>query len=332
MLKKFLSIVFVLVLILGVLSGWAIAQDEFPTKPIDIIVGQNPGGTIDAAARFLATTASPFLNDVNINVVNMPGGQQMIAFNYVLTQDPEGYTLIVGYGSENARTIMGLDVPMNVDPDPEVGAFRPVIASFAHTAALAVPYDSPFESLDELVEYAKENPGELDFGHVGTYSSQWIMVKSFLKAADIDVVEVPFAGGANTRQEIAAETVDCGVIATFLAPDFVKDKMLRVLAVFAPERDPVAKDVPTFRELGYEVFDLLLYKIIGASAETPDWKIERLYEGFRQAKQTAEFRQLVEDRGFISVEWSPEKCQEKAEEYDSRIKELVEKGIIPKQK
>ena len=331
MFKKSLSIVFVLALILIVLSGWAVAQEEFPTKPIDIIVGSPPGGTTDLAARFLAATAPPFLNDVAINAVNMPGGHQMIAFNYVASSvDPDGYTLIVGYGEQNSKVIMGVDLPVNVDPDPEVGVFRPIIGSLGYSSALVVPYDSPFESIDELVEYAKENPGELSWGHTGTYGLHWMMGMSFWKAEDVDLVEVPFDGGAATRQAVSGGHVDCAVAATFLFPDFTKDKLIRVLAIFAPERDPLVEDVPTFRELGYDVFDALSFKIIGAPVETPDWKIKRLYEGFKQAEETAAFKQMLKSQGLIFIGWSPEECQEKAQEYDSKVKELIANDIIPK--
>lgn len=331
MFKKFLSIVFVLALILVVLSGWAVAQEEFPTKPIDIIVGMAPGGTTDLAARFLAATAPPFLNDVAVNVVNMPGGHQMVALDYVASSvDPDGYTLMVGYGEHNTKVLMGLDLPVKVDPDPEVGAFRPIIGSFGYSSALLVPYDSPFESIDELVEYAKENPGELNWGHTGAYGLHWMMGMSFLEAADVDLVEVPFEGGPATRQAVTGGHIDCAVAATFLVPDFITDKLIRALAIFAPERDPLVEDVPTFRELGYDVFDALSFKIIGAPAETPDWKIERLYEGFKQAEETTAFKHMIESQGFIFIGWSPEECQEKAQEYDSKVKELIVKDVLPK--
>lgn len=331
MFKKSLLIVFVLGLILLVLSGWAVAQEEFPTRPIDIIAGDNPGGTVDFAARLMAATASPFLNDVPVNVVNMPGGNMIIAFNYVASlPDPDGYTLMIGYGEQNAKAIIGYDMPINMDPDPEIGAFRPIIGSYGFTSVLVVPYDSPFESIDELVEYAKENPGKLTWGHTGAYADHWMMGMALWKEVGLDMVEVPFGGGVKTRQAILGGHVDCAVAATFLFPDFIKDKAVRILAVFAPERDPLVKDIPTFRELGYNVFDLINFKIIGASAKTPDFQIERLYEGFKQAEETAVYKQMLESRGFIFTGWSPEECQKKSQEYDSKVKELVEKGVLPK--
>jgi tripartite-type tricarboxylate transporter receptor subunit TctC len=329
MFRKSLSTMFILLLMFVVLSGLAVAQEEFPTKPIDIIAGDPPGGTTDMAARALAATASPFLNNVDINVVNMPGGAHMVAFDYVVSQvEPDGYTLVVAYGEHHSKTLLGVDLPVNVDPDPKVGAFRPVIGSLAYTSALVVPYDSPFETLEDLVEYGKENPGKLTWGYTGAFGVHWIMGESFLADTGIEAEGISLGGGAATRQGVTGGHVDFGILATFLVPDFLNDNLMRALAVFAPERDPIAEDVPTMRELGYSVLDALSFKTIGAPSDTPDWKIEKLYEGFKEATETTAFKQIIEGQGLIVTGWSPEEAQKKAQEYDDMIEELIEKGVI----
>lgn len=305
------------------------AGAEFPSRPIDIVVPSNPGGTTDVSARALAATASPYLNDVDINVVNMPGGQQMVGIEFVLQQtEPDGYTLVVGYGVHYKKTLMGIDLP--IDAHPVTGDLQPVIGSLGYTSALVVPYDSPFETLEDLVEYAKDNPGELSWGHTGANGTHDIMGKTFLASAGIDAVAVPLSGGPATRQAVTGGHVDFGVLATFLVPDFVRDSLMRPLAIFAPEgRDPLLPDVPTFRELGYDdVFDLMDLKLIGASADVPEERIQILYEGFKQATETAAFKQLIEAQGLIPLGWSPEETLEAVQEYNAAIQDLLDAGIL----
>ena len=317
--KKFIpmSIVFICLLAGGAVT--AIGAEEFPSKPIYVIVGYNPGGGTDMNARALAATVTEYLNNQPLVIVNKPGAQGLLGPKFVADSKPDGYTLALGWG--NSEMTFGqylMKMPFDFMKD-----FKPVIALNALTSILAVPADSPFNSLKELVDYAKENPGKLKWTHTGRGSFNHANGLDLMRTAGIKMTEVPNVGGAKTRNLVAGGHVDLAFFASFLAlsvPDKVKG-----LGMAYPERDPAFPNVPTFDEQGYNIMNAHGLFGIGAPAGVSDERIQTLYESFKKATDHKAYKKIVAGLGFIPLGWDPQKFMEAVKTDTTNYGVLAEK-------
>ena len=318
--RNFFCFLMIALLVVSVSSALAgNEQATFPDKPIYIIVGAGPGGGSDIPARALAASAPEFLNNQPVIVVNRPGSNGMVAAKYVANQAPDGYTLLMGWGGPEytfGRHVQKLPIDLFND-------FKPVTGVISYSSCIAVPSSSPFKTLNDLVEYAKKNPGKLTWTHTGKAGTHWINGANFFKLANIKLTEVPNAtGGANARNMVAGGHVDVGFFATFLAKPVLGDK-LRILAVAFPQRDGIVPDVPTFQEEGYDIANAYDIKLLAASAGTPDWKIKRLFEGFKKAMDSTSFKSIVENANFTTLGLDPEETLKLVEDKDDQFGKLA---------
>jgi tripartite-type tricarboxylate transporter receptor subunit TctC len=299
------------------LSGVAGAAD-FPSKPVYLIVGYNPGGGTDMNARALASAATEYLNNQPLIIVNKPGAQGLLGPKFVSTSKPDGYTLAMGWG--NSEFTFGqylMKIPFDWKK------FKPVIAVNALTSCLAVPADSPFKTAQELIDYAKKNPGKLKWTHTGRGSFNHANGLDLMRVTGIKMTEVPNVGGAKTRNLVAGGHVDCAFFASFLALS-VPDKV-RVLGMAYPERDPAFPNVPTFKEMGVKLMDAHGLFGIGAPAGTPDDRVQKLYEAFKKTMEHKAFARIASSLGFVPLGWGPEKFAQAIEQDSKNYGELAKK-------
>ena len=312
-----LSIVILLCLTILCSFGSAGAEDSFPSKPVNLIVGFNPGGGTDMNARALAAAATEYLNNQPLIIVNKPGAQGLLGPKFVSTAKPDGYTLALGWG--NAEFTFGQYL-MKIPFDWK--AFKPVIALNALTTCIAVPADSPFNSVQEIVDYAKANPGKLKWTHTGRGSANQANGLDFIASTGIDVTEVPNTGGAKTRNLVAGGHVDYAFFASFLALSAM-DK-LKILGIAYPERDPAFPDVKTFDEMGFTIMNAFGLFGIAAPPETPDEKVQALTAAFKKATEHKAYTKIVSSLGFIPLGWEPEKFVAAVEEQSKNYGRLAE--------
>ncbi len=299
------------------LAGIAGAAD-FPSKPIYLIVGYNPGGGTDMNARALASAATEYLNNQPLVIVNKPGAQGLLGPKFVATSKPDGYTLSLGWG--NSEFTFGQYL-MNIPFDWK--KFKPVIAVNALTSCLAVPANSPFKTAQELVDFAKKNPGKLKWTHTGRGSFNHANGLDLMRVTGIKMTEVPNVGGAKTRNLVAGGHVDCAFFASFLALS-VPDKV-RVLGIAYPERDPAFPKVPTFKEMGINIMDAHGLFGIGAPAGTPDDRVKTLYEAFKKTMDHKAFKRIAQSLGFVPLAWGPEKFAAAIDKDSKNYGELAKK-------
>ncbi len=296
------------------------SEEDWPTEDITIVVPHNPGGSTDTATRALANAARPYLNDVPIIIENRGGGVGVVGTRYALTQPDDGHTLVANWG--NVHWTFGRhvrDIPF--DPMEELRAVSGVVSL---SVGLSVPVDSPFQTVEELVSYAKEHPGELTFATAGRGGAHWLAAVSFFDEAGIEVREIASEGGGpDTLALVGGERVDMGFFATFVATPYEGDRV-RTLAVAFPERDPQRPDVPTFRELGYDVVSAEPTQIVATHATVPDWKVERLSDAFLQAMDTEEFKDTVASLGLVAIPWDYKEADEHAARMDQVFEQLAQ--------
>jgi tripartite-type tricarboxylate transporter receptor subunit TctC len=285
-----MSLVFVLVL-----SGLAFA--EYPEKPVNYIVTFNPGGESDIYAR----AQQPYLKDVlgvNIIVSYKIGGGGAVGWSDILQTDPDGYT----FSGFNLPHII-LQPMFRKNTGYTTKELKPVYFFMSTPCVLAVSKDSPFETLEDFVNYAKENPGVLTLGGSGSYSANHVGTVEFNKAADIKTVYIPFSGSGEAVPALLGGHVQA--LMTYTTMGIAHKERMRVLAVAAEERMPALADVPTFKELGYDYVEGA-FRGACVPPGTPENIISTLASAFYEVNNNPEFKKRMENMGFYVLDYGPE--------------------------
>lgn len=232
----------------GMVISPAIAED-YPTKPVSMIVVYSPGGATDFQARIVTMLAGDeeFLGQP-IVIINKPGAGGQVGWNWFVQKgSKDGYTL-TAYNVPHfiAQSIM---FPTKYD----ISKFEPVANWGADPAVLIVPKDSEFNSVKDLVEYAKKNPKKVTMTGAGLYVGHHIAFLQFSKAAGAKFTYVPEKGGVPAMQSVVAGKVKAGF--NNLSDAFRNKDRIKILAIADLERHEFLPDVKTFKEMGYDVDD-----------------------------------------------------------------------------
>jgi len=248
----------------------AYAQN-WPTRPLRLVVPFAPGGSSSIVARTLAAEMEKGLGQP-IVVENKPGGGGNVAMQEVARADPDGYTLIIGHvGSLAVNPYMYSKLPYDVDKD-----FAAVSLLAVVPAIYVVHADVPARDLREFVALAKKEPGKLYYGSAGNGSAGHLAMEYLKQATGIDIVHVPYKGtGPNLTDLVAGRTQAASAGTPPLMPH-VKSGKLRVIAVGTTKRLASLPDVPTVAEQGYPGFETSQWYGLNAPARTPPAVIQRL--------------------------------------------------------
>src|SRR4051794_32800623 len=218
---------------------------QFPGgKPIEMTVMFGAGSAADVTARYLAEGMARLLA-VPVPVVNRTGGGGAIGYNHVSRQKPDGHSIIWNSNSISSTYHSGV-LPFDYK------AFDAVARVSIETPAIAVRADAPWKNLSELIEYGKANPGKLRIGNSGTGSHTHFSSSALFAVGGAKVVDVPFGEGQAMVNLLGGRIEGIVQLPAALVSQ-VKSGDLRVLAVLGSNRDAVFPDVPTAKELGFEV-------------------------------------------------------------------------------
>lgn len=279
----------VLSLSLAAFAAQGTAVAEYPEQPISYVISFNPGGESDVTARFQEPHLEELLG-VDIVVTHRPGGGGAVAWSdFQRNAEPDGYTVI----GVNLPHIVAQPI---LREDAGYDTFDWELVTWFHftPSALLVRQDSPFETLDDLLDYARENPQVVTMGGSGTFSANHLETLRLEKEADVNLTYIPFTGTGPLPAALLGRHVSALMSYTVLGlqmPDEV-----RVLAVAADERVSTLPDVPTFRELGYDIVGGA-YRGVAVPKGTPQEVIDRLAEAFGEANELIRDRQ--EPIGFV---------------------------------
>jgi tripartite-type tricarboxylate transporter receptor subunit TctC len=231
---------------LGLVASPAAAQDKYPSRPIKIIVPTPAGGPVDVAARVVANYLTMSLGQ-SVIVDNRPGAGNTIGSKEAARADPDGYTLLY---SAVSGLILAPMLQKDAGYDP-LTSFVPVVAVGSGYLILVVHPSVPAKSVQELVAYAKANPGKVNFSSGGIGVLPHLTGEMFKAAAGIDIVHVPYRGGAPSIQDVVAGNVQMTFESTGVLLPLVRDGKLRALATPSLKRIPELPDMPTMIESGY---------------------------------------------------------------------------------
>ncbi|HSW16684.1 MAG TPA: tripartite tricarboxylate transporter substrate binding protein [Ramlibacter sp.] len=223
--------------------GGAMAQD-FPTKPIRILVASAPGALTDSLTRLYAERMSSFLKQPVV-VENLAGASSLLASRQLLKSEPDGYTLMT-----SANTMVTVPL-LRSNAGYEVKDFTPIGEMARSPAILVVSSASPFKSLNDIVAAAKKNPGQVSFGSGGVGTTNHLPVELFAKQAGISLTHVPYKGIALAVPDVSAGRVSFMIGTPTSLVELIKNGSLRPLAITSETRSAKFPDLPTFKELGW---------------------------------------------------------------------------------
>jgi tripartite-type tricarboxylate transporter receptor subunit TctC len=279
--------VFAALLVAGMMvAGAAMAQSQYPDKPIRLIVPQAPGSATDTLARLIIAELAPIIGQT-IVIENKPGAAFTIGLDLVAKSAPDGYTL--GMGPVGALAIspnMIAKVPYNVERD-----FQPVMLATRGHLLLAVSPKSPFQSVREIIEAAKRNPGKLTNASSASGSPGHVGAELFKVMTGTNIVHVPYRGGAAATSDLIAGHVDIMFESLNSIAPHAKSGEVRALAVSGARRSPGFPELPTVAEAGVPGYDAPTWSGVVGPAGMPREIVMKLNTALNRVVTTPAFIQ-----------------------------------------
>ncbi|HSR12157.1 MAG TPA: tripartite tricarboxylate transporter substrate binding protein [Thermodesulfobacteriota bacterium] len=287
--------ILLLVLILGMgglpaLPEIAAAQ-TFPSRPIQIIVPFPPGGVSDLVARPFAAALEKAIKQPVV-VVNKTGASGNVGIQGVAVAKPDGYTLLASLSTISVTP--EVDRIMNRPPAFKLEDFAPIALLASDPQVLVVRKDAPWMTVGDFVADAKKRPNQIKYSHGGIYAIMHLAMELFTHAAGIKLVQIPYAGGGPAMTALLGGHVEASTPGPQVVYPQVKAGELRALAVTGSKRLPGFPDVPTMKELGYDV-DYYVWTGLFAPRATPQDVVKSLRDATRQAANSAEFKTAIEN-------------------------------------
>jgi tripartite-type tricarboxylate transporter receptor subunit TctC len=293
---------FALAAALGIAACIGVAPasaQQFPTKPIRLIVPFAAGGAADLSARVLATGMTDKLGQPVV-VENRPGASGATGSIAVARSAPDGYTILMTVVSSHVVTpAIKKDPPF--DPLKE---FTPIVKLVDGVHTLVVRNSLPVSNLRELIAYAKESPGKLNFGSAGLGSLQFVAGKLFERAAGIELTHIPFNGDGPAMASVVSGNVD--LIFTPSARSYVESNSVKLIGLCSLERAASTPNWPTLHESGLPGFTLVSWLGIMAPAGTPDAIVQRLNKAANEVLSDPAVRSRLEQIGYTTAGGTPE--------------------------
>ena len=297
-------------IVLGAWSG--LAHAEYPDRPLRYIVPQAPGSASDTSARIIAAELTRILGQ-QIVVDNRPGGALTIGINMVVRAAPDGYTL--GYGNIGGLAINRSMMKVPYDALKDV---QPIAQTNSNGMLLAVTPSLPVKSVRELIDYAKAHPGKLSNASSGNGTPGHFGGELFKEMAGLNMVHVPYKGGAAAMTEVMAGRVNVMFESMSSIIPHHRSGRVRGLAVSSPKRSPHYPDIPTVAESGVPGFDMTVWSGLITPVGIPKPVLARLNDAINKAMASPGLREKYAANGVETVGGTPE-------EFGAFIKREVEK-------
>ncbi|WP_265304278.1 Bug family tripartite tricarboxylate transporter substrate binding protein [Verminephrobacter eiseniae] len=277
---------------LGVLLALAHTQamaQDYPVRPVRIVSVTSAGSGVDGFSRLMASYLGKRLGQ-GVFIENRPGANSILACDHVAKAAPDGYTLLLASASAlAANPYLFKNLPYDANKD-----FAPIARLSALPVTIVVPATSPYRSLADLADAARDRPGKLNFGTSTT--GYRTMLGAINGAARIDAVDVPYKGTSHLLPDLVGGTIDYGILEVSTAVPLVRANKLRALVVTSPARVATLEDVPTLAEAGLGEATLVSWVGLFAPAGTPQPVIDKLsmlaLEFVQTPEAAAHFAQL----------------------------------------
>lgn len=289
---------------------------SYPNMPVTLVVPWKVGGGSDVSARAAANVFKNYANGQPLVITNIEGGSGVQGVSEYMTYDPSPYTLLSWATAQTIKTHM---------QDTKFSAFdfRPICGFVADSPYLLVRSDSPFQTINDLVEYAKENPGELTVGNSGTGGGNHLAALQLCLATGIEVNHIAYEGGAASSSAVLSGEIDCSMNMPAEGLTSVEAGDLRMLCLFAENRSDFWKDVPTAKECGIDVVNNQFRGVV-ISKEVPEEAAAALEKIFEQVCQDESFQQSLKGLNINGVWLDAEAYGKAIEEEDALYQEIIQ--------
>jgi tripartite-type tricarboxylate transporter receptor subunit TctC len=275
----------------GLVGAGPVRAQNFPTKPLSVIVPFGPGGPSDVMARVIAAQLQSKLGQ-SVVVENRTGAGGMLGTQYVARSNPDGYTLLMGtIGTQVLNKSIYPKLPY--DPDTQ---FMPVAFVTDAEGILVVGAQVPAANAAELIALAQKTPGHLSFGSGGAGTSSHLAGELFKSLTKVDIYHVPYRSNVAAVTDVAGGQVTMGFIPLSAALPFIKANRLKPLAIMGAARSPLLPDIPTLAESAVPGFEVRNWCAVFAPAGTPESVVTSLNQKIRTImKSPAVEAQLITD-------------------------------------
>jgi tripartite-type tricarboxylate transporter receptor subunit TctC len=271
----------------------AAADQDYPTKPVTLVVPYAPGGPADTAARLVADIAGRSLGQ-RIVVDNRPGAATRLAATHVAHAPKDGYTLLECTSSTMITAALAANAGFRIDD------FAPISLIASNPFVMSVAPNLPVLTAREFVDYAKPHPGQLNFGSLGEGSAEGIMGKWFAHLTDTELVAVPYKGGlVAALQDLMAGRIQLMFDAIGNSVPHYRGGQIKILGVATPQRVDALPDVPTLTEQGFPLISGT-WLALCAPAGTPTVIQERLGREIAAAVASEDYRSKIASLGMIA--------------------------------
>jgi tripartite-type tricarboxylate transporter receptor subunit TctC len=270
---------------------WQTAQaQEYPTQPVNMMIGFAVGGALDVLARVVAQEAGKTLGQ-EVVAVNKAGGGGAVVAGILASSKPDGYNLLAGVNASYTVTPHLEAVPYKSSD------LAPIIQFGLLTTVIVVRSDGPYKTFNDLIEAARRNPGKISYGYPGVGTTPHLVMEQINQEKKANIAMVPFAGSLPAMTALLGGHIQVAGIGTPNVIKHVQAGTLRVLAVNAEKRSDQLPDVPTLAELGATVFCPVEMYIFAAPKGTPAPVVKKLEAAFRKAMETQTFKTAAENFG-----------------------------------
>ena len=283
------------------LSGSAsVFAQEYPTRPVKIVIAFSPSGAIDVLGRFIADHLSKMWGQ-QVIVENRPGGSGNIGAAAAAQAAPDGYTL--HFGAQTLAVNVTLSPTTAFDP---INSFDPIMLVATAQEVFTVAKQTPFMSIKDVVDYAKANPGKLNYGSVGIGSSAHLATVLFSDYAGIKMQHVPYSQMSQGISDVLSGRTEVW-FTTFSGPlPHIKSGAIRAFAVTGPKRAAQLPDLPTFKELGIQMGEESSWYAFMAPKGTPKPIIDRVNRDLKTILALPDMKEREAQLGYRFIGGSPD--------------------------
>jgi tripartite-type tricarboxylate transporter receptor subunit TctC len=299
------------------------AQNNFPDKPLHIIVPQPPGGGFDYVGRVLADKMAPLMKE-SIIVENRPGVGTVVGTDYVAKLPPDGYTAVVGSIS---NMVMNPWLYKTLPYDP-IKDFVPVGLAISYSYTLIGRKGLPFSDLKGLIQYAKDNPGKLTYASGGNGTGQHVLAAALWNKAGVDAVHVPYKGAQAAYTDIIGGRVDVFFDLSPTAKPHIDAGSVIAYATSGATRNPNLPAVPTILETGVSNVQLESWFGLFVPAKTPPEILAKWQEAMQKVANMPEVKERFEKAGGKPISPTPAEVRTMVQSDYNRWKQLISNANI----
>lgn len=312
--KALIVCIIMFTLMCFVLIPEVLAQEVYPSREIELIIPWSVGGATDIAFRAFSSVLPKYLK-VPFIIVNRPGGGAVPGYAEAMKKKPDGYHIVAWANASITKT------HMSVTPY-DYKTFVPIIHLISSPCWILVPKDSPFQTLNDLVEAAKKQPGKITIGNAGAGGGTHLIALAFEKAAGIKLNHVPYKGGGPAIVGVMGAHVN----AVMLSPPEGVSQLgagdLRCIAITSKQRLEEFPDYPTVIEQGFD-FTLGQWRGLAAPKGTDSAKIKVIHDAFKATMEDPDFLKVAQKAGILLEYKGTEEFTKWVEEQDKFYKDLI---------